>query len=99
MALSDSEWKQAALPEVIDFKEGPGILARDFREAGIPLVRLAGLSDNSLLAGSPPSLLTRHSEKQDGQRREGWPALSLTARRAMRGRPWLASSQARMSLA
>lgn len=52
MALSDSEWKQAALPEVIDFKEGPGILARDFREAGIPLVRLAGLSDNSLLAGS-----------------------------------------------
>jgi len=29
--------------EVIDFQEGPGILAKDFREEGVPLVRLAGL--------------------------------------------------------
>lgn len=29
--------------EVIDFQEGPGILAKDFREVGVPLVRLSGL--------------------------------------------------------
>lgn len=31
------------LPEVIDFQEGPGILAVDFRETGVPLIRLSGL--------------------------------------------------------
>jgi len=29
--------------EVIDFQEGPGILAKDFKDEGVPLVRLAGL--------------------------------------------------------
>lgn len=29
--------------EVIDFKEGPGIMASDFRTSGVPLIRLAGL--------------------------------------------------------
>jgi type I restriction enzyme S subunit len=38
-------------PDVIDFQEGPGIMARDFRDAGVPLIRLAGLSGGSLLTG------------------------------------------------
>src|SRR5919197_3932854 len=42
---------EVALPEVIDFQEGPGIMARDFRESGVPLIRLAGLSGGSLLEG------------------------------------------------
>ena len=47
-----SEWTEKPFEEVIDFREGPGILAKDFREDGIPLVRLAGLSrGNSVLEG------------------------------------------------
>ena len=38
--------------EVIDFREGPGIMARDFRDDGVPLVRLAGLTPGaSVLQG------------------------------------------------
>src|SRR6266850_4374161 len=46
------EWLEMPFPEVIDFQEGPGILAKDFREDGVPLVRLSGLDrGNSLLEG------------------------------------------------
>ena len=46
------EWTERAFDEVIDFREGPGILARDFREEGVPLVRLAGLDRGaSILRG------------------------------------------------
>jgi hypothetical protein len=46
------EWIEAPLPEVIDFREGPGILAKEFRDEGTPLVRLSGLDrGSSLLAG------------------------------------------------
>ena len=46
------EWRVESFPDVIDFQEGPGILAKDFREEGIPLVRLAGLDrGGSVLAG------------------------------------------------
>ncbi|MFT3833318.1 MAG: restriction endonuclease subunit S [Micropruina sp.] len=38
-----SEWVTTSLPDVLDFREGPGILAVDFREQGIPLIRLAGI--------------------------------------------------------
>lgn len=40
---NSKEWNLAPLPDATDFQEGPGILARDFREEGIPLVRLAGM--------------------------------------------------------
>lgn len=43
-------WVEVALDEAIDFQEGPGIMARDFRESGVPLVRLSGL-------GKPGSVL------------------------------------------
>lgn len=45
-------WHRADLPSVIDMKEGPGIMAADFRASGVPLVRLAGLKSGvSVLAG------------------------------------------------
>lgn len=45
-------WHRADLPSVIDMKEGPGIMAADFRDSGVPLVRLAGLKSGvSVLAG------------------------------------------------
>ncbi|MCB1599970.1 MAG: restriction endonuclease subunit S [Lysobacterales bacterium] len=45
-------WLQSPFAEVIDFQEGPGILAKDFRDHGVPLVRLAGLgAGKSVLAG------------------------------------------------
>lgn len=37
--------------DVVDFQEGPGIMARDFRQGGVPLIRLAGLTGISLLEG------------------------------------------------
>jgi len=51
--MSADSWKRASLPDVIDFQEGPGILAKDFREVGVPLIRLSGLDRGatSLLDG------------------------------------------------
>lgn len=37
------EWPKVPLDGVVRFQEGPGILAKDFRPDGVPLVRLAGL--------------------------------------------------------
>ncbi len=44
-------WRFASLSEAIDFQEGPGILAKDFHESGVPLIRLEGINSNSLLSG------------------------------------------------
>lgn len=45
-------WTLSPLSEVSDFQEGPGIMAVDFHETGIPLIRLAGLKNGvSLLEG------------------------------------------------
>ena len=38
-----SDWPTLPLTDVLDFKEGPGILAKDFHESGVPLIRLAGI--------------------------------------------------------
>jgi type I restriction enzyme S subunit len=42
-----AEWPEVALPEVLEFREGPGIMARDFRTSGVPLVRLAGVKQGA----------------------------------------------------
>lgn len=47
----NSDWPEMAFAEVIDFREGPGIMAYDFRNEGVPLVRVAGLSGPSVLQG------------------------------------------------
>ncbi len=39
-------WVWSRLPNVTIFQEGPGILAKDFREEGIPLIRLSGMKTN-----------------------------------------------------
>ena len=45
-------WIWAILPEVVLFQEGPGILKKDFRDEGIPLIRISGFqSDKVLLDG------------------------------------------------
>jgi type I restriction enzyme S subunit len=50
--MNAEEWTDWSFPEVIDFQEGPGILAKDFRESGVPLVRLSGLDTGvSILSG------------------------------------------------
>lgn len=38
-----SEWERVRLTDALDFKEGPGILAKDFHDEGVPLIRLAGV--------------------------------------------------------
>lgn len=44
--LSNSKgWVLENLAKVTFFQEGPGILAKDFRDSGVPLIRLAGLKD------------------------------------------------------
>jgi type I restriction enzyme S subunit len=37
------DWSTVPLTDVLAFREGPGIMAADFRETGVPLIRLAGL--------------------------------------------------------
>jgi len=52
MLPSDDQWELVPLVDVLEFREGPGIMARDFREDGVPLVRLAGLREpGALLTG------------------------------------------------
>lgn len=47
-----NEWVVTDFADAIDFQEGPGILAKDFHDHGVPLVRLSGLDRGaSLLAG------------------------------------------------
>ena len=36
-------WVWERLPNISFFQEGPGIMAKDFRSAGIPLIRIAGM--------------------------------------------------------
>ena len=36
-------WCWVRLPDVTFFQEGPGILAKDFRENGVPLIRISGM--------------------------------------------------------
>ena len=38
-----SNWTWAKISDVTIFQEGPGILAKDFRAKGIPLIRIAGM--------------------------------------------------------
>jgi len=66
-------WAEHPLVEVIDFQEGPGILAKDFRPAGISLIRLSGLERGaSVLDGCnflDPSMVERrwsHFPVQEG---------------------------------
>jgi len=50
--MATDGWTEWPFDEVIDFQEGPGILAKDFKDEGVPLVRLAGLDRGaSVLAG------------------------------------------------
>ena len=52
MMLRKDKWLNLDFQEAIDFQEGPGILAKDFRNKGVPLIRLAGMDDGiSLLNG------------------------------------------------
>jgi type I restriction enzyme S subunit len=45
-------WKVLKFPEGTEFREGPGILAKDFHSEGVPLIRLAGLKNGvSMLDG------------------------------------------------
>lgn len=45
-------WNLLPLSDVSDFQEGPGIMAIDFHETGVPLIRLSGLKNGvSLLEG------------------------------------------------
>ena len=47
-----TDWTTLPLAEVLEFREGPGILAKDFHDEGVPLIRLAGLkSGASILKG------------------------------------------------
>ena len=38
------DWELMALPDIVDFQEGPGILAKDFHDEGVPLLRLSSIS-------------------------------------------------------
>ena len=39
-------WKR--LPEIAFFQEGPGIMKKDFRESGVPLIRISGMHEKKV---------------------------------------------------
>lgn len=41
-------WKWARISEVTYFQEGPGILGKDFRQAGIPLIRISRMQGTTV---------------------------------------------------
>jgi type I restriction enzyme, S subunit len=41
-----SGWEWDRFPNISFFQEGPGIMAKDFRDSGIPLIRISGMHDN-----------------------------------------------------
>ena len=41
-------WKWVRIAEMSFFQEGPGIMAKDFRNSGIPLIRIAGMQEDNL---------------------------------------------------
>ncbi|WP_052416165.1 restriction endonuclease subunit S [Paenibacillus sp. FSL R5-0912] len=41
-------WKWVRIPEMSYFQEGPGILAIDFRDSGVPLIRISGMQNDDL---------------------------------------------------
>jgi type I restriction enzyme S subunit len=41
-------WKWVRIAEMSYFQEGPGIMAKDFRNSGIPLIRIAGMQKDKL---------------------------------------------------
>lgn len=41
-------WKWMYIPDMSLFQEGPGILAKDFRKQGVPLIRIAGMNGNEV---------------------------------------------------
>jgi type I restriction enzyme S subunit len=42
-AMCPNEWAVIPFTDAVDFREGPGILAKDFRESGVPLLRLRNI--------------------------------------------------------
>lgn len=42
-----NDWDLRPFEKAVDFQEGPGILAKDFRPTGVPLLRLSCLDDNT----------------------------------------------------
>ena len=41
-------WKWVRIADMSLFQEGPGIMAKDFRNSGIPLIRIAGMQGDNL---------------------------------------------------
>jgi type I restriction enzyme, S subunit len=46
-----ADWDVPALASVTDFQEGPGILAKDFRDSGVPLLRLRNIETPTVQLG------------------------------------------------
>ena len=41
-------WEHKPLKLLVSYKEGPGIMATDFREDGVPLIRVAGVGGTTV---------------------------------------------------
>ena len=58
-----ADWDVPALASVTDFQEGPGILAKDFRGSGVPLLRLRNIETPTVQLGGcnflDPELVAR----------------------------------------
>ena len=59
-----ADWDVPALASVTDFQEGPGILAKDFRDSGVPLLRLRNIETPTVQLGGCNFLDPEHVAKR-----------------------------------
>ena len=41
-------WKWVKISDIVNYQEGPGILAKDFRRTGVPLIRISGMEGKTV---------------------------------------------------
>ncbi len=48
LGTTPAHWEMKRLPHLVDIREGPGIMASDFTDEGVPLLRIANLTGGAV---------------------------------------------------
>ncbi|MBC7764408.1 restriction endonuclease subunit S [Microbacteriaceae bacterium] len=60
----NEEFQLVPLKSCVSYQEGPGIMAADFHEAGVPLIRISGLKANGVICNGKNFLDSEKVEKK-----------------------------------
>ena len=47
--IGDERWRREPLKWLVQYREGPGVLSQDIRDAGVPLLRIVNLVDDTVV--------------------------------------------------